>query len=197
MPNEPAELYQAAAVAAEDGANKTKRELKNRLLEQANTLLVITLYIWAMLALFGLHRTLVLEQSHVDYQDQGFAIINALILAKVVLVAEDLRLGSRLRAPRLIYSVLYKSVLFAIVLICFHILEGMAAAWLHARPLSESLAEFGRGDLKGVVSMAALVAVAFIPFFMFREAARVIEGDRLWHLFFDRGGKTFRLSVQG
>ena len=196
MPNEPIELIQAAAVTAEDGANTIKHELKRRLFEEANKFLVITLYIWAMLALFGLHKILVLDQRHIDYQGQSFAIVNALILAKVVLIAEDLHLGGRLRAPRLIYSVLYKSVLFAAVLVCFRIVEGVTVAWFHARPLSESLAEFGRGDLKGIMSMAALVAVAFIPFFMFREAARVIGGDRLWQLFFDRGGKTFRLSVQ-
>ena len=62
-----------------------------------------------MLALFSLHKTIVLEQSHMDYQSQSFAIINALILAKVVLVAEDLRLGNRFRDHALIYPVLYKS----------------------------------------------------------------------------------------
>jgi hypothetical protein len=196
MPNEPVQPYQAAAVTAKGGANKPKHDLKKRVLEEANKFLVITLYIWAILALVDLHRTIVLEQRHIDYQDQGFDIVNALILAKVVLTAEYLHLGTRFRAYRLIYSVLYKSVIFAAVLVCFHIIEGVAVAWLRARPLSESLADFGRGDLKGIASVAALVAVAFIPFFMFREAARVIGGDHLWQLFFDRGGKRFRLSVQ-
>ena len=109
-----------------------------------------------------------------DYQGQSFAIINALILAKVVLVAEDLRLGNRFMDHALIYSVLDKSFIFAVALACFHLLEGVIVASLRARPLSESLVDFGRGDLKGIASTGALVFASFIPFFMFREAARVI-----------------------
>ncbi len=139
-----------------------------------------------MVAMFSLHRTVVLEQNHIDYRAQGFAIINALILAKVVLVAEDLHLGNRFKEQVLIYSVIYKSLLFAAVLICFHIIEGVVVARLYSRPLSESLADFGRGDLEGIVSVGALVAVSLIPFFMLREAARVAGGDRVWQLFFGR-----------
>ncbi len=90
---------------------------------------------------------------------------------------------------------LYKSVVFAAILVCFHIAEGMAVAWWRGGPLSESLSEFGRGDLKGIVSVGALVCVAFIPFFMFREAARVVGGDQLWRLFFARRTEAFRLAV--
>lgn len=71
----------------------------------------------------------------------------------------------------------------------------MAAAWWHRRPLSESRAEFGRGDLQGILSVAALVCVALIPFFMFREVARVIGRDRLWRLFFARRTEGFSLEA--
>jgi len=193
MPGEP---VNAAAINAKDGADRPERGLKKRLLDEVRKFLVITLYIWVMLALFSLHKTVVLEQSHLNYQAQGFAIFNALVLAKIVLIADDLHLGSRFGEHPLIYSVLYRSFLFAAVLICFHILEGMVAALWQGRPLSESLAEFGRGDLRGVLSIGALVFVAFIPFFMFREAADLVGGDQLWRLFFDRRARTFRLSVE-
>ncbi len=114
-----------------------------------------------------------------------------------MLVADDLRLGNRFRDHPLIYSVLYKSFVFAAMLVCFHLFEGMAVAWWRGGPLSESLSEFGRGDLKGILSVGALVCVAFIPFFMFREAARVIGGDQLWRLFFARRTEAFTLSVGG
>ena len=171
MPDEPVRTYHAEAAPAKDRSGKSGRGLKQRIREEVNKFLVITLYLWAMLALFSLHKTIVLEQSHVDYQSQSFAIINALILAKVVLIAEDLRLGNRFSGHALIYSVLYKSFIFAVALICFHLLEGMIVASLRTRPLSESLVDFGRGDLEGIASTGALVFVSFIPFFMFREVA--------------------------
>ena len=113
-----------------------------------------------------------------------------------MLVAEDLHLGDRLRERLLIYLAFYRSLLFAAVLVCFHILEGMVVALLHGRPVSQSLTEFGRGDLQGTIWVAALVFLAFIPFFMVREAARLVGRDQLWRLFFDRGAKPFRLSVE-
>ena len=144
------EPVNAAAITAKDGSDRPELGLKKRLLEEVRKFLVITLYLWVMLALFSLHKTVVLEQSHLDYQAEGFAIMNALVLAKIVLVAEELHLGRRFSGHRLIYAVLYKSFLFASVLICFHAAEGVVVALLRARPLSESLTDFGRGDLQGV-----------------------------------------------
>ncbi len=92
IPNELVRTYHAEAAPATGGSGKSGRELKKRIGEEVKKFLVI---LWAMLALFSLHKTIVLEQSHMDYQSQSFAIINALILAKVVLVAEDLRLGNK------------------------------------------------------------------------------------------------------
>ncbi len=103
MRNRPVQTDQRAAITTNNGAKEPKRELRARLLEQAKAFLVITLYLWAMLALFSLHKTVVLEQRHIDYQAESFALVNALILAKVVLVAEDLRLGNRFRDHPLIY----------------------------------------------------------------------------------------------
>jgi hypothetical protein len=170
--------------------------LKQRLLDEAKSFLFITLYFWAVMTLLNLHKNIVLGQNAMDYKWQGFTIVNALVLAKVVAAADYLRLGNRFGERPLIFAVLYKSVIFAVVLIAFHICEGLALAWLQARPLSESLAQFGRGDLRGVVSMWILVSMALVPFFMCREVAHVIGDDQLWRLFFDRGARSFRL-VQG
>ncbi len=196
MRNDPGQTYDPAAVAAKGGSDRPGRNLKTWAVGELKQFLIITLYLWAMLALFNFHKTIVLEQNHIDYQSQGFAIVNALILAKVMLVAEGLRLGNRFKDHPLIYAVLYKSFAFAVVLVCFHIVEGVAVALLRSQPLTENLAEFGGGGLKGIVSVGAILFVALIPFFMFREVARVIGADQLWQLLFSRGTKTFTLSVQ-
>lgn len=196
MRNHPAEAYDTAVVVTAGGPDQHKHRLRDRALEEAKKFLVMTLYLWVLFALFSLYKTIILEQNHVNYQDQGFAIVNALVLAKVMLVAEDLRLGTRFKELPLIYPVLHKSFAFAVVLVCFHIVEKAAVALLHGRPLAESLGEIGGGGLKGIVSVGAIVFVALIPFFMFGEIARVIGADQLTQLAFRRGTKTFTLLVQ-
>jgi hypothetical protein len=113
-----------------------------------------------------------------------------------MLVADSLKLGTRLRNHPLIYSVLYSSLAFTVVLICFHIAEDAAVALLHGRPLADSLAGFGAGNVRGVLSMGAIAFVALIPFFTFRGIGRVVGDDQLWQLVFAPGNKRFTLLVQ-
>jgi len=80
-------------------------------------------YLWVVFGLFAVHESIVLSQHQINYQFHGFAFINALIFAKVMLAAEDLRLGHRLNDQPLIYTILFKSFLFALVLIAFHVVE--------------------------------------------------------------------------
>jgi hypothetical protein len=67
----------------------------------------------AMFALFQLHEYVVLAKQHISYSRWGFASINALVLAKVMLVADDVGLGtgSSFRAP--IYGILMEVVSLA------------------------------------------------------------------------------------
>jgi hypothetical protein len=81
------------------------------------------LYLPLVFGLLAIHQSIILSRYKIDYQSHGFAVINALVFAKVMLVAEDLRLGDRFDDKPLIYPILFKSLLFAIILICFHIVE--------------------------------------------------------------------------
>src|SRR5215469_2475483 len=178
-------------------ASEQKASLKTRAVDQTKKFLIMTLYLWVFFAVLSLHKTLVMEQEHLDYQAQGLAIVNALVLAKVMLVAEDFRLGSRFfKDHPLVYSVLFRSLVFAIVLIGFHILEDAAIDLLRGKPLADSLTDFGAGNAKGVLSMGAIAFVALTPFFMVSEMARVLGSDGLKVLFFIRGRKKVTLLVQ-
>jgi hypothetical protein len=88
--------------------------------------------------------------------------------------------------------VLGKSLIFAILLLAFHIAEEAIRAWFKGQPLSARFADLG-GSLPGLVAYAAIFFVALIPFFAFQEAARVLGGDALWNLFFRAGEQRFRL----
>lgn len=86
----------------------------------------------------------------------------------------------------LIYSVLFKSILFAITLICFHIVEHVLIGMWHGKPMAESIAEVGANGLVGIVSLGIIGTVALVPFFLLSEISRVIGRDNFWALFFHR-----------
>ena len=122
--------------------------------------------------------------------------VNALVLAKVMLVADDLKLASRFRDRPLVYPVLHKAFAFAVVLVCFHIVERAVTALLRGKPLSDSIAEFGGGSLKGILVVGAIVFVVLIPFFMYSEISRVVGANQLQQLILARRRRKFTLMVE-
>jgi hypothetical protein len=168
-----------------------QKSLKERAVSELEEYAIITAYLWLLFAVLSLHKQLV--QGHgISFWLQGFAIVNALIFGKVVLIGQALEVGKGLERRALVWVVLGKSLIFAILLLAFHIVEEAIRLWFESKPLSEAFADLG-GTLPGLVTNAAIFFVALIPFFAFREAARILGNGALLNLFLHSGEKRFRL----
>jgi hypothetical protein len=115
------------------------RNLKERALEGFKRFVAIFLYLWVVFGLLSIHKNLVLSQRHLDYEEHTFAIIDALVFAKVLLLGEELHLGRRFENKPLIYPILYKCLVFSIVLICFHAVETVAVGVWHGNTIIDSV----------------------------------------------------------
>jgi hypothetical protein len=180
----------ANTVSGGAGANG-KKSLTQRAIGEFEKYAIITVYLWLLFALFSLHKQLVLGHG-VSVWQQGFAIVNALIFGKVILIGQAFEVGKGLERRALVWVVLGKSLVFSALLIAFHIVEEVIRAWFQSKPISEAFASFG-GTLPGVLTYAAIFFVLLIPFFAFQEAARLLGNDALWNLFFHSAKKRFRL----
>jgi hypothetical protein len=78
-----------------------------------------------------------------------FAFINALILAKILLIGEDLHLANRFRHKPLLYSIFYKCFVFMIFFIGVQILERVIEGVWSGRTIAQSFPDIGGGSLKG------------------------------------------------
>lgn len=168
-------------------ANERLLRLKTGAINETRELFGIFIYLWVLLSLFSLHKALVLNEESLIYH-QGFAIINALALAKVVLVAEYFHVGDRLKNRPLIYPIVFKSAVFAVILMCFHIIEEALLGVLHGKPLFQSIPDIGGGTLQGILMIGIIMFVVLTPFFAFRELGRAIGTEQLHSLLF--GGET-------
>jgi hypothetical protein len=178
----------ASAAGAPD-----KPSLKSRALDELRQYAIITLYLWVFFALFSFYRRMILEENGISVWAQSFAIINALVFGKVILIAQALNLEAGLRKYPRIFIVLGNSALFTIVLLAFHVLEEAIKAWFEGRPLATSIADFGGGTLAGFLTLGAIFFVVLIPFFGIQEIARAVGGRALWDLFFSGRAQSFRL----
>jgi hypothetical protein len=145
-------------------ANERLLRLKTGAIDETRELFGIFIYLWVLLSLFSLHKALVLNDESLIYH-QGFAIINALALAKVVLVAEFFHVGDNLKNRPLIYPIMFKSAVFAVILICFHIIEEALIGVLHGKALSQSIPDIGGGKLQGILMVGIIMFVVLMPFF--------------------------------
>jgi len=166
-------------------ANERMSRLKTKAVDEAKELFEIFLYFWVMLSLFSLHKALIFNEDILTYQ-QGFALINAFALAKVVLIAQDLHLGERLKNKPLIYPILFKAAIFSVLLLVFHVIEEMLIGKWHGKTLAESIPTFGDGSLQALIMTELIVFVALIPFFAFMEMKRIIGAETLHGLLFGR-----------
>lgn len=157
-------------------------------LREARKLVVIFLYLWVLFGLFALHKSILLPEEGILY-GQGFAIVNAFVLAKVMLVADNLHVGENFETRPLIYPVLFKSALFAIILVCFDLIEEVVVGTLRGKSISESIDAIGGGTLEGILSVGVIIFVVLIPFFAFREMTKVVGNREMRDLLFVRRTK--------
>ena len=167
--------------------NDRLHRLKTGAIDETKKLFGIFIYLWVLLSLFSFHKALLLNEESLIYQ-QGFALINALALAKVILLGEYFHVGERFKDRPLIYPILFKSAVFAALLICFHIIEETFIGIFHGKTFFQSIPSIGGGKLQGILMVGVIMFVVLLPFFAFRELDRAIGTEELRSLLF--GDKT-------
>jgi hypothetical protein len=176
MVSDPTHAQDQAAqdhAASSSGAMK-HAHVKERVAHEVRLFFFIFLYLFIMIGLFTIYERIVLAQHQIRYAHYGFALVNALVLAKVMLIAEDLHLGRRFENRPLIYPVLVKSVLFAVVFICFHVVEDVLMGLWDGKSFRASIPGLGGGGIAGYLSIGLIMSFALIPFFAFTEVSRVL-----------------------
>lgn len=158
---------------------ETAQALKQRVTEELRRFFVMFLYLWVLFGLFILNERIILRQHGISFSSQGFALVNALVLAKVMLVAEDMNLGHWLRGRPLIYPIVHESFVFAVLFIGFHVVEHVVVGWLKGATVAGSVPAIGGGGFSGLLCVTLILFVALMPFFAFRNVDRALGPGRL------------------
>jgi hypothetical protein len=128
---------------------------------------------------------MLLREHDLSYR-LGFALVNALVLGKILYIFERLHVGSRFEQKAPVYSILFKSGVFAIILLVFDILEEGIVGLIHGKTFAQSISDLGGGTLSGLLLIAIITSVSLIPFFLFKEIGRALGGRQLQLLLFHK-----------
>jgi vacuolar iron transporter family protein len=157
--------------------------LKSGIVDETKKLFGVFVYLWVLLTLFSLHKAFIFNEDLLTFQ-QGLALINALALAKIVVVGQALRLGDRGKDAPVLAPALVKSAIFSVILILFHIAEETAIGVYHGKAVAEAIPTIGDGSLQAILIAATIVFVALIPFFAFVELERALGSEEVSVLLF-------------
>ena len=120
------------------------------------------------------------------YTNYGVAVIKALVLGKVSMIGDVLRLARGLEAKPLIYPIPYKTVVFTVFVGVFKIIEHAIIVLWNGAAATEVVVELSEQWLLEVFANSLVVFVAFIPFFAIKEIGRVLGKKKVRTLFFQK-----------
>jgi hypothetical protein len=166
--------------------DKKKRNWKKILFEELVEYWINVAYLAVVFAAFTQYRRFVLASHDIIYENYWVAVIEALILAKVIMIGAVFRLGRGLEHKPLIYPTLYKTVVFTLFVAVFTLMEHAVEGLLTGKGLMGGLVDyFGKGPYEFLAG-CVIIFVAFIPFFCIKELGRVLGQDKITALFFRR-----------
>jgi len=157
--------------------------VKQEAIHEFKKMLAIFLYLAFFFCAITTYRMLLLKDFTSLRFDYGFALINAFVFAKVILIGEYTHLGEELEGKPLILSSIYKALLFSLLVIAFHYFEEGFKRVLHGENIAGAFYEMGI-DL--LLARSLIIFSTLVPFFAFRELRRVLGEDTFNRICFNR-----------
>jgi hypothetical protein len=162
---------------------KVKKSFKQKLFHEFREYLVNFVYMAIVFSAIVLYRRLVLAEHGIYLGDYFAGVIQALIIAKVVMIGAFLRISRKFEHKALIIPVLYKAFLFTIWVMIFNIIEVYIKGLIKTADMAEAFNQLrSHADLAWLGSLQ-LIFFCFIPFFAFKELSRVMGKEKIIRLF--------------
>jgi len=163
-----------------------KKSLKEKIFHEMVEYWMNVIYLTLVFGAFTVYRRYLLAAHDITYTNYGFAVIKALVLAKVIMIGAALRLGRGFEEKPLIYPTLYKTAVFTLFLALFTVLENVIKVLWKGTGFTGNPVEFLGKVPNEFFANALVVFVAFIPFFGVKELGRVLGQNKIQALFFRR-----------
>lgn len=164
-----------------------KKALKQKVREELEDVAILTAYLAFFFCALATYSMLLLDKFHISSFAYGTALINAVIIAKVILIGEAVHVGKKFEGKALVFSAIWKSFVFGWLVFAFHIGEEMIKNLIHGKGAAAAFREIRFDDL---LSRSVVVFCTFVPLFAFRELRRVMGRDSFRALFFHSATKV-------
>src|ERR1035438_10116617 len=105
------------------GDNSVSKTRKQKASHELKELVMIFLYLAFFFCALVTYSMLLLNEYHVKYLNYAFALINALVITKVIMIGEYAHGGKRGETKPLVLSALWKAFIYTLLVFAFHVVE--------------------------------------------------------------------------
>src|SRR5579862_8952223 len=166
---------------------KLNPELKAKAAHEGREFLVLFLYLSFFFCALVLYNTLLLREYHIEYWNSSLALVNALVVAKVILIGDALHVGRRYEDKPLFVSAIVKSLLFGLLVFAFRVLEELIKRMVHGVDVASASRDV---HIDQLLAGSLVIFCTFIPLFGFRELRRLLGEEEFRSLVFHSKAKS-------
>lgn len=157
-------------------SDKTRHEIE--------LFLIYTVFLAILFSMFNIYERLLLSGCGGKTIPYGYAIIEAMILAKFILIGEYFQPKKKHYSTPLIIPVIIKSLVFTVAVLLFTLLEHIISGMLEAKDISTILTAFFNHRINIALAKCVVILFVFFLFFIILEISRVMGDKELMRLFF-------------
>lgn len=166
-------------------------DLRKRLVAELKTTFCIFVYLAVFLGAFTTYRRLLLAEYRIPFVQYGYSVLEALVLAKVIVLGRLLRLGERFHDRPLIIPTLYRSLWFGALILAFSVIEHVLVGWLHGEAIGVVVRKALDVGVWEILSRSFVKLLAVLPLIAVGEVDRVLGEGTLFEMFFvGEAGRT-------
>jgi hypothetical protein len=144
-------------------------------------------YLAILFSGFTLYRRLILAHYEISYLNYGISLIEAAVLAKVIMIGQFIGIGRGLEHKPLIFTTMFKAVVFSIFVVIFSVIERLLKGLADGKGLAEGLNDILTTGKYELLAGSVVIFFALIPFFAFKELERIFGEEKVREIFFRKG----------
>jgi hypothetical protein len=161
----------------------TDSPFKQRLAHEIHEFLAVFLFLAPFFLAIANYRMYLQRNFAYPFLTYCMSLVSALVLSKIILIGELVHLGGRFSNRPLFLITVYKSAVFTIFYLMFHLVEEGVRGALHGKGFLHAVQAEAFASVGGVVAHLLFVFFAFVPFFALMETRRAMGIDRFHELF--------------
>lgn len=143
---------------------------RERIVQEIRDIGLVTAYFLAWFLFFLGMKKLLLAEYEIQISVLGTAVVGALVVAKVVVILENTRLGTRFQDSRRVYHIAYRSVVYTAIVFAVTVVERLFDLYREHGGLQTALeAGWAQRDVHHFLALNICVALAFLVYNTYAE----------------------------